>query len=114
MTPGDGAAADAASAAAKLDDSSVKAAADVGKADARENGKQEDAKPVEKRKRQYRVDTNLLRAFRYFDRTGMTLPTSSDTLANGACLRCTARVWSCARRGQACSWVSPSLTGCAA
>jgi len=79
MTSGDGTAADAALAAAKPEDSSAKAAAATGKADAEEDGKKEDAKPVEKRKRHYRVDTDLLRAFRYFDRTGAMLRQSSAT-----------------------------------
>ncbi len=79
MPSGNSTGADAASAAAKPEDSSAKAAAAIAKADAEENGKKEDAKPVEKRKRQYRVDTNLLRAFRYFDRTGAMLRQSSTT-----------------------------------
>ena len=66
---GDAAAADAAPAAAKPEGLPAKAA-DVAKAEADENGKKEDAKPPEKRKRQYHVDTNTLRAFCYFDRTG--------------------------------------------
>ena len=36
----------------------------------KDDGNKEHAKPAEKRKRQYHVDTDLLRAFRYFDKTG--------------------------------------------
>ena len=72
----------AATAAPKAEDLAEKGEEGSKASEAKDNGKEEDSKPAEKRKRHYRVDTDLLRAFRYFDKTGTTLPHQFITSAS--------------------------------
>ena len=67
---GDETAADAVTAAAKAEIPSEKSVEISKASEANVHGRKDDVKPVEKRKRQYRIATDLLRAFRYFDTTG--------------------------------------------
>ena len=81
-------------------DSSKPAADGKEPSEAKNDGAKEDAKPVEKRKRQYRVDVDLLRAFRYFDKTGVLPDDVSRSTASSA--------------HDASPQSSPSLTECRA